>query len=87
MIAFAESVLTAQIGCIMQDSLSLLPSVHFPLSSHSHGLQQSSQAEKEVKAGKSLEEVCALLLRGPGGQGGAVLHSITVLPAALPTGI
>lgn len=48
--ASAESILTSQMSCIMQDSVSLL-SVHFPLSSYSIlGFQQSSRAEKKVKA-------------------------------------
>lgn len=55
--ACAESILTSQMSCIVQDLVSLLLSVHFPLSSYSHCFQQSSRAEKEVK-------VYVLLLRG-----------------------
>lgn len=68
--AFAESILSAQ----MQDSVSRFPLVHFPLSSHSHCFQQSSRAEKNVKA----KEVCDLLLRASwrAGRGRATcLHS------------
>lgn len=57
--AFAESILPSQRSRILQDSISLLPSVHFPLSSYSRCFQQSSKAEKEVKA-----EVCILLPKG-----------------------
>jgi len=57
--AFTESILPSQRSRIRQDSVSLLPSVHFPLSSSSCCLQQSSKAEREIKA-----EVCVLLLRG-----------------------
>lgn len=78
--AFAESILSAQMSCTKQDSVSRFPLVHFPLSSHSHCFQQSSRAEKEVKA----KEACVLLLRASwrAGRGRATrLHSS---PQAFP---